>query len=63
MEVKNNSKTFVSTIVLRGENYNLKVEKINTLLKEFCDNNGIDTISHDNINVKKTLEQRKTTAE
>ena len=60
MELKtDNNKTFVSTIVLRGENYNLKVEKVNTLVKEFCENNGIGTISHDNINVKKHLNKGK----
>ena len=60
MELKtDNNKTFVSTIVLRGENYNLKVEKVNTLVKEFCENNGIDTISHDNINVEKHLNKGK----
>ena len=60
MELKtDNNKTFASTIVLRGKNYNLKVEKVNTLLKEFCENNGIDTISHDNTNVKKHLNKGK----
>ena len=46
-------KIVVSTIVLRGDVYNAKAEKLNNLLKAFCENNGIDTISHDNINVKK----------
>ena len=60
MELKtDNNKTFVSAIVLRGENYNLKVGKVNTLVKEFCENNGIDTISHDNINVEKHLNKGK----
>ena len=40
---------------MRGGAYNTKVEKVNTLLKEFCENNGIETISHGNINVKKHL--------
>ena len=34
----------VSTIVPRGDAYNTKAENVNTLLKEFCKNNGIDTI-------------------
>ena len=42
-----------------GDAYNTKVEKVNTLLKEFYENNGIDTISHDNINVKKHLNKGK----
>ena len=45
--------------VPRGDTYNTKAEKVNTLLKEFCENNGIDTISHDNINVKKHLNKGK----
>ena len=49
------SKIVVSTIVPRGDAYNTKAENVNTLLKEFCENNSIDTISHDNINVKKHL--------
>ena len=40
---------------MRGDAYNTKVGKVNTLLKEFCENNGIETISHCNINVKKHL--------
>ena len=46
-------------VVPRGDTYNTKAEKVNTLLKEFCENNGIDTISHDNINVKKHLNKGK----
>ena len=49
------NKIVFSTIVPRGDAYNTKAEKANTLLKEFCENNGTDTISHDNINVKKHL--------
>ena len=49
----------VSTIVRKGETCNTKVEKVNTLLKEFCKNNSIDTISHDNIIVKKHLNKGK----
>ena len=52
-------KTVVSTIVPRGDAYNTKAEKLDTLLKGFCKNNGIDTISHDNINVKKHLNKGK----
>ena len=44
-----------STIFLRGDAYNTKAEKVNTLFKEFCENNDIDTILHDSINVKKHL--------
>ena len=53
------NKVVVSTIIPRGDTYNAKAEKVNTLLKEFCDNNGVDTISHDNINVKKHLNKGK----
>ena len=53
------NKIVVSTIVSRGDAYNTKAEKGNTLLKEFCENNGIDTISHDNTNVKKHLNNGK----
>ena len=53
------NKIVVSTIVLRGDAYNAKAEKLNNLLKAFCENNGIDTISHDNINVKKHLNKGK----
>ena len=51
-------KIVVSTIVPRGDAYNTKAEKVNSLLKEFCENNCIDTISHD-INVKKHLNKGK----
>ena len=47
------NKIVVSTIVPRGDASNTKSEKVNTLLKEFCENNCIDTASHDNTNVKK----------
>ena len=50
-----NIKIVVSTIVLKSGAYNTKAEKVNTLLKKLCKNNGIDTISLDNINVKKHL--------
>ena len=53
------NKIVISTIVPRGDPYNTKAEKANTLLKEFCENNSIDTISHDNINVKKHLNKGK----
>ena len=53
------NKIVISTIVPRGNTYNTKAEKVNTLLKEFCENNSIDTISHDNINVKKHLNKGK----
>ena len=49
----------ITPIVLRGNTYNTKAEKVNTLLKEFCENNGIDTISHDDINMKKHLNKEK----
>ena len=49
------NKIAVSTIVPRGNIYNTTDEKVNTLLKEFCENNGNDTISHDNICMKKHL--------
>ena len=41
-----------------GDAYNTKAEKVN-LLKEFCEDNSIDTISHDNINVEKHLNKGK----
>ena len=44
----NENKIVTSTIVPRGDACNAKVEKVNSLLKEFCENNGIDLISHDN---------------
>ena len=53
------NKIVVSTIVPRGDAYIAKAEKVNNLLKEFCENNGSDTISHDNINVKKHLNKGK----
>ena len=53
------NKTVVSTIVPMGDAYNTKAEKVNTLLKEFCENSSNDTISHDNINVKKHLNKGK----
>ena len=53
------NKIVVSTIVPRGDAYNTKAEKVNTLLKEFCEKNNTDTISHDNINVKKHLNKGK----
>ena len=42
-----------------SDTYNTKAEKVNTLLKNFCENNGIDTISYDNINGKKYLNKGK----
>ena len=53
------NKIVASTIVARGYAYNTKAEKVNILLKEFCENIGIDTISHDNIKVKKHLNKDK----
>ena len=53
------NKIVVSTIVPRGDAYNTQAKKVNTMLKEFCENNGIDTVSHDNINVKKLLNKGK----
>ena len=53
------NKIVVSTIVPRGNTDNTKAEKVNALVKEFCENNGTDTISHDNINVKKHLKKGK----
>ena len=49
------NKIAVSTLVPRGNIYNITDEKVNTLLKEFCENNGDETISHDNIYIKKHL--------
>ena len=49
------NKIVVSTIVPRGDAYNTKVEKVNTLLQGFCENDGTDRISHHDINVKKDL--------
>ena len=45
------NKIVVSTIVPRGDAYNTKVEKVNTLLQGFCENDGTDRISHHDINV------------
>ena len=53
------NKIVVSTIVPMGDVYNTKAERVNTLLKKFCENNGIDTVSHYNINVKKHLNKGK----
>ena len=53
------NKIVVSTIFPRGDAYNTKVEKVNTLLKEFCESNDTDMISQDNINVKKHLNKGK----
>ena len=53
------NKTVVSTIVPMGDAYNTKAEKVNTLLKEFCENNGIVMILHDNINMKKHINKGK----
>ena len=48
----NKNKIVITTIVPRGDACNTKVEKVNSLLKEFCESNGIDMIFHDNINAK-----------
>ena len=53
------NKIVVSTIVPRGAACNTNAEKLNTLLKEICENNGIETISHDNINMNKHLSKGK----
>ena len=53
------NKIVVSTLVLRGHAYNTNVEKVSTLLQEFCEDDGTETISHDNINVKKHLNKGK----
>ena len=55
---KDENKIVVSTIVPRGDAYNTKAGKVNTLLIEFYENNGIETISHDNINEKKHLKNK-----
>ena len=44
-----------------GDACNTKVEKVNSLLKEFCENNGIDLILHDKHQCQVTLKQRKAT--
>ena len=51
----NKNKIVISAIVPRGDACNTKVEKVNSLLKEFCENNGIDLILHVNITVKRHL--------
>ena len=51
----NKNKIVISTIASRGDTCNTKVEKVNSLLKEFCENNGIDLILHVNIIVKRHL--------
>ena len=51
----NKNKIVISAIVPRGDACNTKVEKVNSLLKEFCENNGIDLILHVNIIVKRHL--------
>ena len=42
-----------------GDACNTKVEKVNSLLKEFCENNGIDLILYDKYQCQVTLKQRK----
>ena len=44
-----------------GDACNTKVEKVNSLLKEFCENNGIDLILYDKYQCQVTLKQRKAT--
>ena len=53
------NKIVISTIVSRGDACNTKVEKVNSVLEEFWENNGIDLISHDNISVKRHLSKGK----
>ena len=53
---RDKNKTVVSAIATGGDAYNTE-EKVTTLLKKFCENNGIDTISHDNINVEEHLKK------
>ena len=55
------NKIVISTIVPMGDACNTKVEKVNSLLKEFCENNGIDLILHDKHQCQVTLKQRKAT--
>ena len=55
----NKNKIVISTIAPRGDACNTKVEKVNSLLKEFCENNGINLILNDNINVKRHLNKGK----
>ena len=55
---RDKNKTVVSAIATGGDAYNTK-EKVTTLLKKLCENNGIDMISHDNINVEEHLKKGK----
>ena len=55
----NKNKIVISTIVPRVDVCNTKVEKDNSLLKEFCEKNGIDLITHDSINFKRHLNKGK----
>ena len=55
----NKNEIIISNIVPRGDACNTKVEKVNSLLKQFCENNGIDLILHDNINAKRHLNEGK----
>ena len=58
----NKNKKVISTIAPRGDACNTKVEKFKSLLKEFCENNGIDLLLHDNASVKKHLKKERRTA-
>ena len=58
----NKNKIVISTIVPSGDACNTKVEKFKSLLKGFCENNGIDLILHDNANVKRHLKKERRTA-
>ena len=49
---RDKNKIVISTIVSRGDAYNTKAEKVNTLPKEFYENNDTDTISHENFFVR-----------
>ena len=55
----NENKIVISTMVPRGDACNTKVEKVDSLLKEFCENNDIDLILHNNINAKRHLSKGK----
>ena len=55
----NKNKIVILTIVPRGYACNTNNKKVNSLLKEFCKNNGIDLILHDNINAKRHLNKGK----
>ena len=55
----NKNKIVISTIAPKGDACNSKVEKVNSLLKEFCENNGINLILNDNINVKRHINKGK----